>query len=290
MRSSSRSSARTSIRPGLGPQDAFEAALIDPQSMQSLAAGIGLTDTDALLNLQADGTVYHASIVHLTAAGGTTLVSIDLAGFAAGRAMKLYFDLLGSGALGSSVVIDDVHFVSDVASGPVAQPDSVTTTEDTPVTFDPRANDTSPSGAPLAIELTSSASHGSVFVTADGRVTYVPAADYFGPDSFEYRVGDGTSFSLPVAVTLTVTAVNDAPVVTDAALTTAEDTPLAGTLTATDVDSVTFTFHVVDGPVHGTLVLDPAGSFTYTPSPDFNGADQFTYAANDGLVDSNVAT
>ena len=56
-RSSSRSSARTSTRPGLGPQDAFEVALLDPQSMQSLAGGIGLTDTDALLNLQADGTV-----------------------------------------------------------------------------------------------------------------------------------------------------------------------------------------------------------------------------------------
>ena len=118
----------------------------------------------------------------------------------------------------------------------------------------------------------------------DGRVTYTPDADYFGPDAFEYRVGDGVAFSLPVAVTIDVTPVDDAPVVGDTAETTAEDTQLTGTLTATDVDSTTLTFHVVDGPQHGTLVLDPTGSFTYTPVADFNGADGFTYAANDGLA------
>ena len=67
------------------------------------------------------------------------VVRIDLGALPVGQAMKLYFDLLGSGALGSRVVIDDVQFSSEVA--PVAEPDSVTTAEDTPVTFDPRAND-----------------------------------------------------------------------------------------------------------------------------------------------------
>ena len=40
----------------------------------------------------------------------------------------------------------------------------------------------------------------------------------------------------------------------------------------------------------GTLTLNANGSFTYTPAPNFNGADSFTYRANDGTVNSNLAT
>jgi FtsP/CotA-like multicopper oxidase with cupredoxin domain len=57
------------------------------------------------------------------------------------------------------------------------------------------------------------------------------------------------------------------------------DTP-AGSLTASLVSDV----------FGGTLSLAADGSFTYTPNPDFNGVDQFTYVANDGALDSNVAT
>ncbi len=46
----------------------------------------------------------------------------------------------------------------------------------------------------------------------------------------------------------------------------------------------------VDPPSHGALQFSPAGSFTYTPDPDFFGTDQFTYRANDGFFDSNLAT
>ncbi|MEK7697370.1 MAG: diaminopimelate epimerase, partial [Pseudomonadota bacterium] len=41
---------------------------------------------------------------------------------------------------------------------------------------------------------------------------------------------------------------------------------------------------------HGTLTLSPSGTFSYTPTPDFNGVDLFTYAANDGVRSSAAAT
>src|SRR5256885_8306106 len=47
---------------------------------------------------------------------------------------------------------------------------------------------------------------------------------------------------------------------------------------------------LVTGPQHGALVLDPDGSFTYTPAADYNGPDVFTYRASDGHAVSDVAT
>ena len=47
---------------------------------------------------------------------------------------------------------------------------------------------------------------------------------------------------------------------------------------------------VVDEPEHGTLDFDPDGSFTYTPDLNYHGPDSFTFKANDGSLDSNVAT
>ena len=44
------------------------------------------------------------------------------------------------------------------------------------------------------------------------------------------------------------------------------------------------------GPTNGSLTLNPDGSFLYTPDSDFNGTDSFTYRANDGTVDWEVAT
>ena len=46
---------------------------------------------------------------------------------------------------------------------------------------------------------------------------------------------------------------------------------------------------LVSGPAHGTLTLNPDGSFTYTPSGDYNGLDSFTYqAVNDAGLTSNA--
>ncbi|MCX5384171.1 FG-GAP-like repeat-containing protein [Streptomyces sp. NBC_00083] len=58
----------------------------------------------------------------------------------------------------------------------------------------------------------------------------------------------------------------------------------------TDADGNTLTASVVTGPAHGTLTLDPDGSFTYQPAGAYVGSDSFTYKASDGTDDSNVAT
>jgi hypothetical protein len=85
-----------------------------------------------------------------------------------------------------------------------------------------------------------------------------------------------------------VPAVNHPPVANDQSVTTAQDAPQAITLTASDPDGDTLTYSVVTGPTHGAL-SGAAPNLTYTPVPSYNGPDSFTFKANDGTVDSNVA-
>jgi endonuclease G len=84
---------------------------------------------------------------------------------------------------------------------------------------------------------------------------------------------------------------NTAPVATGQPVTTAEDTQKQITLSASDfnVNNV-LSYSIVDGPQHGTLSTIEGGTLTYTPNGNYNGPDGFTFKANDGGKDSNVAT
>ena len=59
---------------------------------------------------------------------------------------------------------------------------------------------------------------------------------------------------------------------------------------ATDVDSASLTYTLVQQAAHGSVTLHADGTYSYTPNADYNGADGFTFKASDGLLDSNVAT
>ena len=131
---------------------------------------------------------------------------------------------------------------------------------------------------------------GTATVTAGGSYTYTPATNYNGPDSFTYTVSDAKGSSNTYTVSLTVNAVNDAPVATGGSLSATEDTQATGTLLATDVDNASLTYAVVSKPANGSVVLGAGGAFTYTSSANFNGSDSFTFKANDGSADSNTAT
>jgi hypothetical protein len=86
--------------------------------------------------------------------------------------------------------------------------------------------------------------------------------------------------------------VNVAPVATDLSISTAEDAPYSGTLEAHDTDSSNLTYVIVANATHGTVsITNPiTGAYIYTPNADYNGSDSFTFEANDGTFDSNVAT
>src|SRR5438067_1880798 len=182
--------------------------------------------------------------------------------------------------------------VTAVDDAPVANAQSVTTAEDTAKAITLTASDVD--GDALTYSIVSGPSHGSLSGAAP-NVTYTPAANYNGRDSFTFKANDGTADSAAATISITVTAVNDAPVAANDAYSTNEDTALnvaaAGVLANdSDVDGDALTAVLVGAPAHGSVTLNANGSFTYTPAANYNGSDSFTYKANDGALNSNVAT
>lgn len=182
----------------------------------------------------------------------------------------------------------------DPAPQPNRNPALVTTTvaatEDT--TFTGQLTATDADNNTLTFARVTDVQHGTLTVSGTGAITYAPTANYSGADSFSVRVTDGAGGETTGTVAITVAAVNDAPVLTSTQFTTAEDTPLVATLTATDADGNTVTFTGNAGVAHGALAMNNSGAFTYTPLPDYHGADGFTVTVSDGAggqVTANVA-
>ena len=175
----------------------------------------------------------------------------------------------------------------DKNAAPAAEDVAVAVDEDNPIAVDLSGADAD--GDELTYTVASDPAHGTLSGTAP-KLTYTPEADFNGSDTFTYRVNDGQADSAIATATITVNPVNDAPVVEDLAQATGASTPLEITLTAKDVDADdTLTFAVLEGPEKGELTGE-APNLVYTPGPDVKGEFSFTYQANDGTTDSNIAT
>ena len=149
-------------------------------------------------------------------------------------------------------------------------------------------------GDTLTYVLVSGPAFGTVVFNADGSFSYQahrqPTVGFIGMDSFTFEASDGLATSNIATVTATIVPVNDAPVAQDSAFTVAEGLVHVGAVSATDVDGDALTFALVSAPAFGTLVFDVDGSFSYEAHDSSGGADSFSFKANDGLADSNVAS
>ncbi len=176
--------------------------------------------------------------------------------------------------------------IDPVNDAPVATPQNLSVDEDTnlPITL----GGTDIDGDTLQdLTVVTQPSHGTL--SCNGFMcTYAPFANFSGSDFFTYTVSDGSLVSEPATVSITVNAQNDAPVAVGQSHTLLEDTPVTISLNATDIENDLLTYSIVTSPQHGNVTLS-GNSVTYTPDMNFNGTDSFSFKANDGTVDSNIA-
>ena len=193
--------------------------------------------------------------------------------------------------------------------------DSVTTLEDTPISFNAitgigggSADNFENSGR--VVTAVTNGAHGTVSFTANGILTYTPDANWNGPDTFTYTVTSG-GVTETATVTVNVTPVNDAPVGVDDSATTPINTAATGNVLSNDTDidtlpaSLTVTQFTVAGDATvytagstatiagvGTLQINADGSYTFTPDVNYSGAVPVaTYTVSDGaLTDTATLT
>lgn len=163
---------------------------------------------------------------------------------------------------------------------PVATDQTLTTPEDVPLEFTLDVINIGP--GPVSVTYTTEVANGTLSGTAPNLV-YTPKPDWYGTDTFTYSVNDGKAESNVATVTIKVLPVNDSPQPVDDFYKTPANTALAveapGVL-ANDVDPDPTDRILVDInrlPMHGEVVLNSDGSFTYTPQAGFVGFDTFTY-------------
>ncbi|HYW70286.1 MAG TPA: cadherin-like domain-containing protein, partial [Pyrinomonadaceae bacterium] len=137
-------------------------------------------------------------------------------------------------------------------------------------------------GDALTVSAVTQGAHGSV--TNNGSsVTYSPAANYNGSDSFTYTVSDGHGGTATASVNVTINPVNDNPVAIPDSATTNEDNSVTVDVVAndTDVDGDTLSLTSVGSAAHGSVAI-VSGKAVYSPAANYNGSDSFGYVVSDG--------
>ncbi|MNJ85101.1 hypothetical protein D3C87_25680 [compost metagenome] len=188
----------------------------------------------------------------------------------------------------TAMVIITVNPVNDP---PIANEDTTTTDEDTPVVINTPSNDTDPDGNLDETSVTVVTPPVNGVATVDpvtGEITYTPNSGFSGNDTLIYSICDT---GMPVLcdtamVIITVDPVNNPPVANEDTATTDEDTSIVIDVPANDTDpdgnldetSVT----IVTPPSNGTVTVDTVtGEITYVPNPNFNGNDTLIYSICD---------
>jgi uncharacterized repeat protein (TIGR01451 family) len=239
----------------------------------------------------------HGGTVNITGCG-TIIQYTPPAGFS-GTETFIYTIRDNHGGEASALV---TVTVTDPNDPPTAVDDAATVAEDAATAAiavlanDSIAPDT---GETLTISAVTQGSQGGVVVVTGGGagLTYRPAADVAGTETFTYTVADGRGGSDTATVTVTVTSVNDLPTAAADSATVGRNTSpaaidvLGNDSTAPDTGETLAIGAVTQGTQGGTVTITGGGTgLTYAPAPGFSGTETFTYTIDDGRGGTATAT
>jgi cellulose biosynthesis protein BcsQ len=173
--------------------------------------------------------------------------------------------------------------VTPVNDAPVATGRDVTIQEDKSATIDVLPHSSDVDNDVLTVAAVSQGIHGAVTINEDGTLTYTPEANFYGGDAFIYTVSDGKGGTGTATVNVTVTEVNDRPVITSTPNTTAA----AGVLYTYDAEALdhdaadTLAYSLIAKPA-GMSVGSATGSIRWTPSNAEVGSHDVILRVTDG--------
>ncbi|MDB5177477.1 MAG: hypothetical protein JWN75_1145, partial [Candidatus Saccharibacteria bacterium] len=308
--------------------DAPVASAANPGGLEdaaSIAVVLSGTDVDGtvasftLQGLPANGAVYTDAALSTAAVAGVGYASgsfwfVPVANFNGSTVFSYRVkDDLGASSALATVTIN----VTSVNDAPVANAASAAALEDAvsmPITLSGGDVDGTiasytllnlPANGALFrnAALTLGASAGTAYASAS--FWFVPAANYNGSTSFDYRVTDdqGATSVAAATVTLAVSSVNDAPIANAVSASGPEDSAsIALTLAGNDVDGTIAAYTLQNLPASGLLYTDAAlttlanagvasasGSLWFVPAANFNGTASFGYKVTDNLGSVSAA-
>ena len=239
-------------------------------NLSGTSSATGTTDANGVYTFSslADGSYTVALASHtgwaqtLPTSNGTYSVTISSANSATGKIFGMY------------------------TAPPVATAQSVSLNEDASTSITLTGTDAE--GATLTYTVATNPTKGTLTGTAP-NLTYTTTANLYGSDSFTFTVSDGSLTTSTATVSITINAVNDAPVATAQSVNVTENNSSSITLSGTDVEGSSLTYAVASNPTKGTL-SGTAPNLTFTPTANTTGNDSFTFTVNDGTVSSSAAT
>lgn len=189
----------------------------------------------------------------------------------------------GTSSASASVIVT----VSPVNDSPVAVNDTATTQEDTSAIIAVISNDSDVDGDDLSIT-SASAVNGSVAISTDNTLRYTPSTNFNGDDSISYVLSDGAA-TAAATVSVSVTAVNDAPSANnDLAIVNEDETVIVSVLANdSDVDGDDLNITLASA-TEGSVVINTDGTLSYTPDANFNGNDNISYVITDGAATASA--
>ncbi|MGP6086026.1 Hint domain-containing protein [Antarctobacter jejuensis] len=170
------------FEPGSGFQDILTVAAFD-------AAGdpVSVTLTLGSTVTELGGDLVGGAETGFESATSSVLVEIS------SPVASIRIEYANGGESQQGVTISDIFFDTiDANAPPDAVDDTDTTLVATPVTLDPRDNDSDPDGDPLTVTGITPPTNGTADLNPDGTVTYTPNAGFTGTDTFTYTITDGT--------------------------------------------------------------------------------------------------
>ncbi|MFN5665069.1 MAG: Ig-like domain-containing protein, partial [Bacteroidota bacterium] len=189
---------------------------------------------------------------------------------------------------GNPIACDTARVLIRVNAKPIVLRDTININEDDSIIYNVRINDNDPDGTLSNPSIINPPANGTLIILPNGNIKFKPNPNFFGLDSFMYRVCDN---GMPVVcdstwVRLIINAVNDGPdAVNDTINLNEDDSVIINVrLNDVDIDGTLSNPVAITNPTNGTITILPNGNIRYIPNPNYFGIDSFMYRVCDNGV------